>query len=231
MTNCRAVFRSAICRVFRDVVLHLYVGSPCLHDGRFIFRTDHASHQRHHLETHRPPVLPTMAPLTADKPWHSYVTLDLLAHVLSRSIFHPYIAWLIPLCLRALATPYHNPEFIFACVWATLVTLWTILGVFNQRLAYGVPRQVDWDEEVVVITGGARGLGKVLAEMFGMRGASVGVLDVVEMERESEGLAGVKHYECDVSDAEAVDKAKQQIEKDVGSKTIHILLNLHNQER
>ena len=74
---------------------------------------------------------------------------------------------------------------------------------------------MDWDEEVVVITGGANGLGKILAEMYGMRGASVAVLDVQKPEKESEGLAVINFYTCDVGDAEAVQKVKGEIEKDV----------------
>ena len=155
------------------------------------------------------------APASSDRPWHSYLTIDLFAHVLSRSIFHPYIAWLIPLCLRAITTPYHAPEFIAACLWASLVTLWAILVVFNHRLAYGVPREVDWDEEVVVITGGASGHGKILAETYGMRGASVAVLDLQKPGKESEGLAGVLYYRCDVGDIAAVEQVKEQIEHDV----------------
>jgi hypothetical protein len=154
---------------------------------------------------------------TRDKPWHSYITIDLLVYVLNRSIFHPFIAWLIPLCLRAIAMRYQAPEFIAACIWAVLVTAGTVLGAFNKRIAYGLPRDVDWNEEVVVITGGASGLGKILTEMYGMRGASVAVLDVVKPEKESEGLAGVQFYTCDVGDADAVEKVKGQIEKDVCS--------------
>lgn len=152
-----------------------------------------------------------------DKPWYHYLTIDLLVHVLNRSIFHPYIAWLIPLCLRAITTQYHAPEFIAACVWASGVTLFALLNGLNKRVAYGLPREVDWDEEVVVITGGANGLGKILAETYGMRGASVAVLDVAKPQKESEGLAGVQFYKCDVGDADAVEKAKGQIEKDVCS--------------
>src|ERR1700761_3468382 len=142
-----------------------------------------------------------MADPTRDSSWSAYLTVDLLAHVLNRSIFHPFIAWLIPLCLRAVATPYHNPEFIASCVWAAAVTLWTMLSVVNKRIAYGLPREVSWDDEVVVITGGANGLGKILSETYGMRGASVAVLDVKKPEKESEGLAGVQFYACDVGDA------------------------------
>lgn len=173
-------------------------------------------------------IMSGQAPASSDRPWHTYLTIDLLAHVLNRSIFHPFVAWLIPLCLRAVVTPYSSPDFIIACAWASLVTLFTILSVFNKRIAYGVPREVDWDEEVVVITGGASGLGKILAEIYGMRGASVAVLDVQKPEKESEGLAGVQFYSCDVGDAEAVEKAKDQIEKDVcriRNAILHILLN------
>ena len=150
-----------------------------------------------------------------EKSWYQYLTIDLVASVLNRSIFHPFIAWLIPLCLRAVTTPYEAPEFIASCVWASLVTFSLILGAVNKRIAYGLPRDVDWDDEVVVITGGANGLGKILAETYGMRGASVAVLDVQKPEKESEGLAGVRFYTVDVGDAAGVEKAKGQIEKDV----------------
>ncbi|KAK3721778.1 hypothetical protein LTR37_002943 [Vermiconidia calcicola] len=155
--------------------------------------------------------------LATEKTWYQHLTIDLIIHILNRSIFHPYIAWLIPLCLRAVATQYDAPEFIAACVWASLVTLWKVFDIVNKRIAYGVPREVDWDEEVVVITGGANGLGKILAEMYGMRGASVAVLDIHKPEKESEGLAGVRFYACDVGDAAAVEEAKNEIEKDVCS--------------
>ena len=71
----------------------------------------------------------------------------------------------------------------------------------------------------MVITGGASGLGRVMAEMFGMRGASVAVLDVRQPDAkgESEGLAGVKYYTCDVGDVDAVRSVKDRIEKDVRS--------------
>lgn len=66
-----------------------------------------------------------------------------------------------------------------------------------------------------MITGGANGLGKIIAETYGMRGASVAVLDVSGPEKESEGLAGVQYYQCDVGDADAVEAAARKIEKEV----------------
>lgn len=91
----------------------------------------------------------------------------------------------------------------------------------DKRLAWGPPRKLDWDEEVVVITGGAGGLGKILAETYGMRGVSVAVLDIREPEEQSEALENVRFYKCDVSSITDVQQAKVAIEKDVRSKYHH----------
>lgn len=157
-----------------------------------------------------------MAPSTYEKPWHQHLTIDLFARVLSRSVFHPFIAWLIPLCLRAVSAPYDSVQFTAASLYAAAITLIWMLSVINKRVAYGLPREVNWDEEVVVITGGASGLGRIIAETYSMRGASVATLDVVRPLEETEGQAGIHNYICDVGDGEAVEEAAKQIEKDVG---------------
>lgn len=160
----------------------------------------------------------------SDQAWYQHITIDLLARVLSNSVFHPFVAWMVPLCLRSLQAPYDSIEFVTACTYAGIVTLCWLLSVINKRAAYGIPRQIDWDTEVVVITGGAHGLGKVIAEMYGMRGANVAVLDITKPDKESEGLAGVQFYACDISDAEAVENVAQQIEHDVGDSQLHVVL-------
>lgn len=154
-----------------------------------------------------------------EKSWHTYLTLDLIVRVLSRSVFHPFIAWLVPLSLRSLSLPYSHLHFIGACIYASLITLFALLQTVDKRLAWGPQREVDWENEVVVITGGAGGLGRVIVDMFAMRGVSVAVLDVRERESvdESEGLQNVRFYLCDVGDAEAVEKVRPLIEKDVCS--------------
>jgi hypothetical protein len=145
--------------------------------------------------------------------WHHYLTIDLVASVLSNSIFHPFIAWLIPLCLRAIQAPTDSIEFMLACLYAAVVTLLWSFTVINRRVAWGLPRPVDWTDEVVVITGGANGLGSILAETYGMRGASVAVLDLAEPEAGE--ARGVRYYRCDVADAAAVERAAEQIKLDV----------------
>lgn len=78
-----------------------------------------------------------------------------------------------------------------------------------------MPREVDLSDEVIVITGGASGLGLLIAEVYGMRGATVAVLDVNDMENTE--ARGVTYYKCDVGDKEQVVKVAAEIEIDVSS--------------
>ena len=102
---------------------------------------------------------------------------------------------------------------LFAFAWATLVSLGWAAAAVNRRVAYGAPREVDLGEEVIVVTGGASGLGMLVAEVYGMRGATVAVLDVNEMENGE--ARGVTYYKCDVSDKAQVARVAAEIEKDV----------------
>jgi hypothetical protein len=165
-----------------------------------------------------------MAATTAlPRRWYHYVTLDLLVLVLSRSVFHPFIAWLVPLCLRAVSMPTTAVEFRGACIYATIVTAAWLLSALNQRAAYGRPRTLEWDDEVVLVTGGARGLGAIIAQTYAMRGASVAVLDVLDPKTiaadgaQEEERENMKYYQCDIGDAETVERVRDQVQNDVCS--------------
>lgn len=100
-----------------------------------------------------------------------------------------------------------------AILYASVLTLLFFLGVLNRQIAYSKPRVVDLGEEVIVITGGASGLGLLVAEVYGMRGATVAVLDVADLEAGE--ARGVTVYKCDVGDAAQVAKVAAQIELEV----------------
>lgn len=178
----------------------------------------------------------TMPPTTTtpppSEPYYHPLTIDLLVSVLQNSLFHPFIAWLIPLCLLCIGHPSTSPKILYSCYYALSITLLWLLSVLNKRLAYPSPREVDWDTEVVVITGGASGLGRILADVYAMRGASVAVLDVVVAKGEEgdgqEGSgsgSGVRWYRCDVGSEEDVLRCKGEVERDVSSlspTTLHL---------
>lgn len=70
----------------------------------------------------------------------------------------------------------------------------------------------------MVITGGASGLGLLIAQMYGMRGASVAVLDikdVLEDGRDEVFGEGVLYISCDVAERTALESAKRRILQEV----------------
>lgn len=80
---------------------------------------------------------------------------------------------------------------------------------------------MDLEEEVVVITGGASGVGLLIASMYGMRGVSVAVLDIKQPDPDNtdglgfDDMPGVEYYRCDVGDRKQVEEVAQRIESDV----------------
>lgn len=117
--------------------------------------------------------------------------------------------------MRAQAMPWHHTAIQIAIGYASVITALFFLGILNRQIAYSKPRKVDFSEEVIVITGGASGLGLLIAEVYGMRGASVAVLDVKDLEAGE--ARGVSVYKCDVGDKEQVARVAVEIERDVSS--------------
>lgn len=77
-------------------------------------------------------------------------------------------------------------------------------------------RRDDDDDgaEVVVITGGGRGLGQCVAEIYGIKGANVAVLDL-EVEKGEGEREGVWRYKCDVGNRAEVERVWARVVADV----------------
>jgi len=155
---------------------------------------------------------PYQVPPTRDS-WFAPLSIDLIVKVFKTTFFHPFVSWIIPLCFRAQNMKYQDTPVLVSIGWATFITLIWVAGVINNRLAFGLPREVDLSEEVIVITGGASGLGLLIAEVYGMRGATVAVLDVEEMENGE--ARGVTYYKCDVTDKAQLESVAKKIEQEV----------------
>ena len=152
-------------------------------------------------------------PRSQELSWAKPLSVDLLLKVLNVTFLHPFVAWMVPLCMRAQAMKWTHPAIQIAIGYASLLTALYFLDVLNKQIAFSKPRKVDFSDEVIVITGGASGLGLLIAEVYGMRGATVAVLDVKDLE--SGEARGVSVYKCDVGDKEQVKKVAIEIERDV----------------
>ncbi|KAH6724502.1 hypothetical protein DL95DRAFT_325521 [Leptodontidium sp. 2 PMI_412] len=160
------------------------------------------------------------APPSRELSWAKPLSIDLLLKVLNVTFLHPFVAWMIPLCMRAQVMPWTATAMQISIGYASFLTAMFFLGVLNRQIAYSKPRTVDFSEEVIVVTGGASGLGLLIAEVYGMRGATVAVLDVKDLEAGE--ARGVSVYKCDVGDKEQVAKVAVEIERDLGTPTILI---------
>lgn len=152
-------------------------------------------------------------PRSQELAWAKPLSIDLIIKVLNVTFLHPFVAWMMPLCMRAQAMPWSHTAIQIAIGYASFLTMMFFLGVLNRQIAYSKPRKVDFSEEVIVITGGASGLGLLIAEVYGMRGASVAVLDVKDLEAGE--ARGVSVYKCDVGDKEQIARVAVEIERDV----------------
>ena len=157
-------------------------------------------------------------------PWHAHLNLDTLLLVCSRTIFHWFFVLMLPLSLRAMAAPYDSTSFIVTASYAAFINLYHLMSSLSDRYAFGKPREVDLSDEVVVITGGKGGLGSCIAEVYGMKGVRVAVLDVSVGEEEEKSGAeeenDVRYYRCDIGNREDVDRVWKRVVDDMGTPTI-----------
>ncbi|KAI0131054.1 NAD(P)-binding protein [Daldinia grandis] len=157
---------------------------------------------------------------SARESWWAPISVDVLLKVLNVTLLHPFVAWIIPLCFRAEHQAWNTNPMVVSIAWAIFVTLLWMGNVISHKIAYGMHREVDLTEEVIVITGGASGLGLLIAEVYGMRGATVAVLDIAELE--STEARGITYYKCDVRDKAQIARVATEIERDLGTPTVLI---------
>jgi hypothetical protein len=149
-------------------------------------------------------------------------SLDYTLHILS-FLFPPlsYIYSLLLsyiLCLLAVGHPFPTLPLtpLIVGVWYTLLYTLTTL---NTRLGNGARRPLIWGEQIAVITGGAGGLGWLIAKILELKGVSVVIWDIKcpeEWTEDEEG--GLKWYKVDVGNADEVEKVYKRVVDDVRSR-------------
>ncbi|KAF8165566.1 retinal short-chain dehydrogenase/reductase [Crassisporium funariophilum] len=150
--------------------------------------------------------------------------IDLLIKVLANTALSPFFVFFIPIFYIFQGAQLTDPIIILSSIYYVVVsvfwfTRWYSRLYRNQgKLLYG-PGLLDWSEEIVVVTGGASGIGELLANTLAVRNVTVVVLDVNPIVTENYNIV---YYKCDVSKWEEVEAVSKKIIEEVGDPTMLI---------
>ncbi|CAI7578848.1 unnamed protein product [Penicillium crustosum] len=78
------------------------------------------------------------------------------------------------------------------------------------------PSLVHERGQVVVITGGSRGLGHELAQLYIAADARVAILDIKDEDEDGACASSTRYYKCDVSNSEDVEMTLNRVESELG---------------
>ncbi|KAF8195637.1 retinal short-chain dehydrogenase/reductase [Mycena galopus ATCC 62051] len=155
--------------------------------------------------------------------WDS-LDIDLFVKVFSHTAFSPFFVMLIPTFYIFQGAKITDNIVIFSALyWVFVASFWAIKWISrlysNQGNLFYAPRPLEWSEQVVVITGGASGVGELLANTLAVKSVSVVVLDVKPIQTQNYNIA---YYKCDVSKWEEVEAVSKKVIEEIGQPTIII---------
>jgi NAD(P)-dependent dehydrogenase (short-subunit alcohol dehydrogenase family) len=151
---------------------------------------------------------------------------DVIGRVLNRTAFNPALTLAVLLAAKytkqggELAAEHQVAlkwirRFFFYGAWR-----WATTFLDNGVMNNWTKDVYDWKKEVVVVTGGAGGIGGKIVLLLAERGIKVVVLDVIDMTYSAP--ANVRHYKCDITSVETIAKVAAQIRAEVGEPTVLI---------
>jgi len=82
------------------------------------------------------------------------------------------------------------------------------------------PDTYDWEKEIVVVTGGAGGIGGHVVGLLAEKGIKVVVLDIIPMAYDAP--SNVHYFKCDITSTSAISSVAQEVRDKVGVPTILI---------
>jgi len=146
---------------------------------------------------------------------------DLLIKVLSRTVFSPWFAIWVPVFYASQGFAWSSSIVVKSCIYAGLVCVFSFWRFLDSAWRNGtlLRQRLDWGEQLVVITGGAGGIGGLLANTLATRGVTVAVLDLKPLESDNDNITS---YKCDVSSWQDVEATAAKIVKELGHPTIVI---------
>lgn len=147
---------------------------------------------------------------------------DLVVKVLANTAFSPFFTGMIPVFYYFHVGTLKNDTVVSSFYYFLFVSsFWFIrwcsrLHRNRESFLFRNPL-LDWSEQIVVITGGASGVGELLANTLAVRNVTVVVLDVKPIVIENYNIS---YYRCDVSDWEQVEAVARIVTEEVGQPTI-----------
>ncbi|KAI4192667.1 MAG: hypothetical protein LQ346_004210 [Caloplaca aetnensis] len=78
----------------------------------------------------------------------------------------------------------------------------------------------DWNKEIVVITGGSDGLGKIVGKLLAEKGAKIAILDIQPLTFEPP--KNITFFKCDVTSPSEVSSTASSVRSEVGTPTVLI---------
>lgn len=151
---------------------------------------------------------------------------DVLGRIIRRTALNPCV--ILPLYLYYAYVPrgqqvvWENPKVLkYTRLFAILSTIRVINNWLERRtLNNGVIDTYDWGKEVVVVTGGADGIGARIVQHLAHRRIKTVVLDVQPLTYERPPT--VSYYGCDLTNPSAIEDVCSQIRDVVGAPTVLI---------
>lgn len=154
-------------------------------------------------------------------------TSEVLGPLIKNTFFNPALT--LPLILLARFTKKGSDLSILHEKAFKRIKLLFYLGLIRKINAYlnkkslnnGVKDNYVWSQEVVMITGGAGGIGGEVVKLLAERGIKIVVLDVIPMTFQAP--SNVHYFKCDITSSKQIHAVAEQVRKAVGNPTVLIL--------
>lgn len=154
------------------------------------------------------------------------LTGDPIGRLLKKTALNPFFPLLLILAARYtkkgsdLSILHHTAYSRIQTLFYFGIVRW-ISGYFDNGLLNNWTKDVyDWDKEIVLITGGAGGIGGNVVKLLAEKGVKVVVMDVIPMTFDAP--KNVYYYKCDITSPSLIAATATEIRKDVGEPTILI---------
>ncbi|KAF2747152.1 dehydrogenase/reductase SDR family member 8 precursor [Sporormia fimetaria CBS 119925] len=160
------------------------------------------------------------------------VTLDTIGRALKHTVLNPVLT--IPLLLAARYTQQggqlaaqHAPAFKYLKAAVALGVLQRLGLWLDDAVTNNFENDTyDWNKEVVVVTGGSDGIGKIVVQLLAERGIKVAVLDVQELTYDGMDTVfappSVRYFNVDLASRDSIIEACDAVKAAFGNPTILI---------